>query len=65
MSNDKLKKYVENKLKLLQISMREDESFYDESEYAYEVGFEDGEIKGAYDALMMVYVLMEKKDDYE
>lgn len=64
MDNDKLKRYVENKMKLLQISLDENnlpDGFYDYSDF-YNIGFEDGEIKGAYDALMMVHILMENKD---
>lgn len=63
MDSIKLKKYVENKMKLLQLSIEEETSNFEDLDEAYEAGFEDGEIKGAYDALMMVYVLMEKKDD--
>lgn len=65
MNNDKLKKYVENKMKLLQLSMSEGSSYFDDIEEAYETGFEDGEIKGAYDALMVVHILMEKGRIYE
>ena len=63
MNNDKLKKYVENKMKLLQIDMSSGTSFFEGTTDAYETGFEDGEIKGAYDALMMVHILMGKGDD--
>ena len=63
MNNNKLKKYVEDKMKLLQMDMSSGTSLFDDTTDAYETGFEDGEIKGAYDALMMVHILMENKDD--
>ena len=63
MNNKELKKYVENKIKILQSSMNDGSSFFDCTQEAYEVGYEDGELKGAYDALLMVLVLMEKSDE--
>lgn len=62
MNNNKLKKYVEDKMKLLQLDMEDSISNFEDLDEAYETGFEDGEIKGAYDALMMVHILMEDRD---
>ena len=63
MNNAKLKKYVENKIKLLQLNVEGNTEKFEDLDEAYETGFEDGEIKGVYDALMMVHVLMGNKDD--
>ena len=72
MNNDKLKKYVEDKIAMLQqepvskgldyyeIGL-EELSTHSESLYLYAFGFDVGRCQGELDALMMVYALMDKE----
>ena len=71
MNNDKLKKYVETKIAMLQQELvSKDLDYYEiglvelstNSDYRhlYDCGFEYGKCQGELDALMMVYALMDK-----
>ena len=71
MNNDKLKKYVETKITMLQqepVSKGLDYyeigleglSTHSDSRYLYDCGFDCGRCQGELDALMMVYALMDK-----
>ena len=71
MNNDKLKKYVETKIAMLQqqpvnkgidyyeIGL-ERLSTYNDYRHLYDCSFEYGKCQGELDALMMVYALMDK-----
>lgn len=71
MNNDKLKKYVETKIAMLQqepvnngldyyeIGMK-GLSIHKDAWYGYACGFDVGRCQGELDALMMVYALMDK-----
>ena len=71
MNNDKLKKYVETKIAMLQqepVSKGLDYyeiglkgvSVQSDAWYVYDCGFDVGRCQGELDALMMVYALMDK-----
>ena len=71
MNKDKLKKYVETKIAMLQqepvvkglyyyeIGMK-GLSTHKDAWYGYDCGFDVGKCQGELDALMMVYALMDK-----
>ena len=71
MNNDKLKKYVETKIAMLQqepvskgldyyeIGLKE-VSVQSDAWYLYDSGFDVGKCQGELDALMMVHALMDK-----
>lgn len=71
MNNDKLKKYVETKIAMLQqepvnkgldyyeIGLKE-VSVQSDAWHAYDCGFDVGKCQGELDALLMVYVLMDR-----
>ena len=73
MNNDKLKKYVETKIAMLQqepvskgldyyeIGLKE-VTVQGDSWYVYDFGFDVGRCQGELDALMMVYTLIDKED---
>lgn len=63
MNNKELKRYIGTKIKLLELSIREGSAKFDSLHGAYNTGYEDGELKGVYDALLMVLVLMEKSEE--
>lgn len=71
MNNDKLKKYVETKIAMLQQEpVNKGLDYYEigleglstnsDSLYLYDCGFDVGKCQGELDALMMVYALMDK-----
>lgn len=71
MNNDKLKKYVENKIAMLQQELVSKDldyyeiglerlSTYSDYRHLYDCSFEYGKCQGELGALMMVYALMDK-----
>lgn len=71
MNNDKLKKYVETKIAMLQQEpVNKGLDYYEiglegfsvrsDAWYVYDCGFDVGRCQGELDALMMVYALMDK-----
>lgn len=62
MNNKELKKYIENKLILLQYSLdREEDTKYYEDCDIVEQDLEIARVRGEIDALTMVYLLMGKE----
>lgn len=62
MNNKELKKYIENKLILLQYSLdKEEETNYYEDCDIVEQDLEVARMRGEIDALTMVYILMDKE----
>lgn len=73
MNNEKLKKYVETKISMLQQEpVNKGLDYYEiglkgvsvqsDAWYVYDEGFELGKCQGELDALMMVYALMDKEE---
>ena len=73
MNNDKLKKYVETKIAMLQQEPANKGLYYyeiglekvsvqSEAWYLYDCGFDVGRCQGELDALLMVYALMGKEE---
>ena len=71
MNNDKLKKYVETKILMLQQEVKyegreyysigmDSLSIHKDAWYGYDCGFDVGKCQGELDDLMMVYALMDK-----